>query len=71
MNKKFYKKQQGKKLCGVCGGLAEILSIDASLLRIIWAVLAICSASIFFWIYVVAAIVLPWKEDAYINSVEE
>ena len=39
MDKKLYKSQGDRKLCGVCGGLGEFFGIDASLIR-----LASCSA---------------------------
>ena len=50
---------------GVCGGVAEYFGVDPSIVRIIWGVGAVCSASLFFWVYVVAAIVLPKKSDIY------
>ena len=63
MNKKrLYKVEDGKKIAGVCGGLAEYLDIDPTIIRLIWA---IC---IFFFgsgalAYIVAALVMPKKSD--------
>ena len=38
--KKIYKIEEGKKICGVCGGVAEYLNIDPTIVRVIWGVLA-------------------------------
>ena len=42
MDKKLYRIEEGKKICGVCGGLAEYFNIDPTLVRIGWAILACC-----------------------------
>ena len=34
-NKKLYK-SSNKKLCGVCGGIAEYLDIDPTVIRLLW-----------------------------------
>ncbi len=36
-NKKLTLSQTDKKIGGVCGGLANYLGVDATVLRIIWA----------------------------------
>ena len=36
MNKKLYKSEDNKVLCGVCGGLGEFLGIDPTIIRLIW-----------------------------------
>lgn len=40
MNKKLYLSSTNKKIAGVCGGLAEYFGIDATIIRIIWFVMA-------------------------------
>lgn len=32
-----------KQLCGVCGGIAEYLGLDPTLVRVIYALLSLCS----------------------------
>ena len=44
MEGKVLKKSQNKIFCGVCGGLAEYLGVDYTIMRLIYAVLSICSA---------------------------
>ncbi|MFV0483804.1 MAG: PspC domain-containing protein [Bacteroidales bacterium] len=40
-NKRFYRKSSDKKIGGVCSGLADYFDIDPTIIRIIFAVLAI------------------------------
>ena len=42
MEKKLYRSTTNKTICGVCGGIAEYFNIDATLIRVIWAILACC-----------------------------
>ncbi len=59
--KKLYKSRDDRKICGVCGGIAEYLGIDPMIIRVIWAV-----AALFFGTgilaYLVCAIVVPESE---------
>lgn len=41
--KKLYKSDVDRKLCGVCGGIAEYLGIDSTIVRLIWVVLVVFS----------------------------
>ena len=36
--KRLYKIEQGKKLAGVCGGIAEYFDVDPTLVRIGWVI---------------------------------
>lgn len=40
MSKKLYLSNTNKKIAGVCGGLAEYFGIDATIIRIVWFVMA-------------------------------
>lgn len=64
--KKLYRleKENGALLCGVCGGIAEYFNIDASLVRLIAAALCL-AGGLSFWVYIIAAIILPKKGDIY------
>ena len=37
MVKKLYRSQNNRMLAGVCGGLGEYLTLDPTVIRIIWA----------------------------------
>lgn len=49
-------------LCGVCGGLAEYLNIDPSIVRILWVILGLCCGAGLL-AYIIAAIILPRKSE--------
>ena len=56
--KKLCLSQTNKKLGGVCGGLAEYFGIDATVIRLIWAIASICFGTGIL-AYIIAAIILP------------
>ena len=51
-------KSHDKKLCGVCGGIAEYFNIDPSLVRLVW-LLAVLFAGTGILAYIIAAIIMP------------
>jgi len=61
---KIYRSARDKKLFGLCGGLAEALGVDATLLRIVAIVLAVVSSGGFILVYILASLVVP-KEPPY------
>ena len=56
--KKLYKSQTDRKLAGVCGGLAEYLNIDSTLIRLIWVLLFFMAGSGLL-AYLICALVIP------------
>lgn len=67
MQKKLYKSDEDRKLCGVCGGLAEYIDIDSTLVRLVWVLLTFC-AGLNIIVYIVAAIIMPNKPAGYYNN---
>ena len=59
MEKKLTRSMTDKKLCGVCGGLAEYFNIDATLIRLALALVTVFSCGTGLLIYIVAALVIP------------
>ncbi|MFC4303745.1 PspC domain-containing protein [Cohnella boryungensis] len=57
--RKLYRSTRDKKLFGVCGGLAEYLGVDATLLRILLIVIAVFSAGSVIIVYIIAGFVIP------------
>lgn len=55
--KKLCKSQTDRKVCGVCGGIAEYFNIDPTVIRLAWAILSCTGTGIV--AYIVAAIVMP------------
>jgi phage shock protein C len=62
MQKKLYKIEQGKKLDGVCGGIAEYFDMDPTLVRLAWVLFTAFAGSGII-AYIVAAIIIPRKSD--------
>lgn len=60
--KKLYKIEEGRKIWGVCGGIAEYFDIDPTIVRLVWAILALCAGSGIF-AYIIAAIIMPNKSE--------
>ena len=58
MNKRLYKSEDNRILCGVCGGIGEFIGIDPTIVRLIWVLLALLAASGII-LYIIAAIIIP------------
>ncbi|MBU5452667.1 PspC domain-containing protein [Pseudoflavonifractor sp. MSJ-30] len=61
MNKKLYKSNTNKMICGVCGGLGEFFGIDPTIIRLIWAILALLGGTGIV-AYLIAAVIIPNSE---------
>jgi len=57
--RKLYRSSRDKKIFGVCGGLAEYLGVDATLLRILLIVVAVFSAGSVVLVYILAGFIIP------------
>lgn len=59
--KKLYKSNVEKKICGVCGGIAEYFNLDPTIVRLIFVILGLWSgAGVIF--YIIAALLMPNEE---------
>ncbi|WP_039658217.1 PspC domain-containing protein [Clostridium tyrobutyricum] len=58
---KLYKSDSNKMIAGVCGGVGEFFGIDATIIRIIWAFLALIFGSDIL-LYIICAILIPKKQ---------
>ena len=56
--KRLYKSRNNKMICGVCAGIADYFNIDSSIVRVLWAVLAL-AAGTGVLAYIACAIILP------------
>lgn len=68
MKKKLYKSLTDKKVCGVCGGLAKYLSIDATLVRLIWAIVTLCTVGTGLLAYIICAVIMPDEPTNIIDA---
>ena len=70
MEKKLYRSTTNKKLAGVCAGLAEYLNMDPTVVRVIWAIVAICAGAGIL-AYLICALLIPEKPDKTIIDAAE
>ena len=62
--KKLYRSMTDKKLCGVCGGIAEYFGIDPTLVRLLWVCASLFSACFpGVLAYIVCALVMPQQNQ--------
>lgn len=62
MKKRLYKIEEGKKISGVCGGIAEYFNVDSTVIRLLWVLFTACVGSGIF-AYIVMAIIMPKKSE--------
>ncbi len=63
MAKKLYKVESNKKLFGVCGGIAEYLDMDPTLVRTLWVIFTLLVCGTGAIIYLICALVFPNKSE--------
>lgn len=56
--KKLCKSKSNKMIAGVCGGVAEYLNVDPTIVRLIWACL-VFAGGLGLPLYLVALIIMP------------
>lgn len=59
--KKLYLSKKDEKIAGVCGGLAEYLNIDSTVIRVIWVLVALSGAGVL--AYLICALIIPDAPD--------
>ena len=55
--KKLYRSDTDKMLCGVCGGIGEYFNVDSTIIRLLFALLTCSGPGIF--AYFIAAVIIP------------
>ena len=60
--RKIYRSRVNKKICGVCGGIAEYFNIDPVIIRVIWGILAFAYGTGII-AYFICAFVFPNKSE--------
>ena len=58
IEKRLYKSNKNKVLCGVCGGIAEYFNVDPTLVRLGWIVFCALGGSGLL-AYIIAAVIIP------------
>lgn len=57
--RKLYRSSRDRKLFGICGGLADFLSVDVTLLRILLIIVSFFSGGSVILVYLIAGFVIP------------
>lgn len=58
MKKRLYKSSTDKKVCGVCGGIANYFDVDPTVIRLIWVIFTLAGGSGLI-AYIIAGIIMP------------
>lgn len=58
MKKRLYKSSTDKKVCGVCGGIANYFDVDPTVIRLIWVIFTLVGGSGLI-AYIIATIIMP------------
>ena len=61
--KKLCKSNTNQKICGVCGGIAEYLNADPTLIRLAFVIVALAAGSGIL-AYFLAALIMPEAQEA-------
>lgn len=63
MDRKLYKSRTNRMLTGVCGGLAEYINADPTIIRILYVLLSMLSAGFpGILVYIILAVIMPEKD---------
>jgi len=58
MEKRLTRSRTNRMIWGVCGGLGKYLSVDPTIIRILFVV-SLFIGSLGFWVYIIMALVVP------------
>ena len=67
MDKKRLVRVENGMLAGVCGGLAQYIGIDPTIIRLVWTIVTLFTGvALGIIIYIICALVIP-KDDGIID----
>ena len=58
MEKRLFRKDQGKMLSGVCNGVADYFKVDPTLIRLGWVIFS-CMGGSGILAYIIATLIVP------------
>jgi phage shock protein PspC (stress-responsive transcriptional regulator) len=61
MREELRKSKTDRRICGVCGGIADYIGVDSNVVRLIWAAITLFAGAGLL-LYIIAAIILPEEE---------
>lgn len=69
-NKRLYRSRKQRQVAGVCGGIADYLSIDPTLVRLVWVILALIGGPGVV-LYIILAVIVPEEPEFVQTSAEK
>ena len=66
MRKKLYRNTKNEMIAGVCSGLADYLNIDPTIIRVVWALIALSGAGVL--AYLACALIIPEAPSDIIDA---
>ncbi len=60
MKKRLYRSREQKMIAGVCGGIAEYLDLDPTIVRLVWVLMAF-GVGVGLLAYIIAWVIMPEK----------
>ena len=61
--RKLYRSRDDRMIAGVCGGLGQYVSIDPTVIRVIFALLVVFGVGSGLLIYLVLMLIIPLEPD--------
>jgi phage shock protein C len=69
INKRLYRSRKDRQFAGVCGGVADYLGVDPTLVRLLWVIFAIAGGPGVL-LYIIMAAIVP-EEPEYVHTTVE
>lgn len=69
-NKRLYRSRTDRQLAGVCGGIADYLAVDPTIVRVLWVILSLAGGPGLL-LYIVLALVVPEEPEFVQTSAEK
>ncbi len=66
VNKRLYRSRKERQLAGVCGGVADYLGVDPTLVRLLWVIFALAGGPGVL-LYVIMAAIVP-EESEFVQA---
>jgi phage shock protein C len=63
--KRLMRPRTGRKIAGVCAGVAEYFDIDVTVVRVVWLIVALLPPTVGLLAYIVAWIVMPEEPEMH------
>ena len=70
VSKRLYRSRKDRQLAGVCGGVADYLGIDPTLVRLVWVLFSIAGGPGLL-LYLIMAAVVPEEPEFLRTSAEK